>query len=136
LKIKIPKIIRPLKLADYAPEYEEAVLDVWVNPPSDVTDGINVVIRRTNEAFEALKAAKTDEEAKRLRDELDTLGTQMAELFSRVWSQGKDPERHMSLDDITALVEECDQNGEPIYSWMTGESWRMILEHRVGIKKN
>jgi hypothetical protein len=33
MRIEIPKIIKPLWLKEYAPEFGEVKLDVWVNPP-------------------------------------------------------------------------------------------------------
>ena len=136
MKIKIAKVVRPLRLADYAEEYGEGVVDVWLNPPSEMTDGINRVIRETNAAFESLKKLEPgDPKIDGLRASIESLSEEMAGLFSRIWSQGNDPARHISVADIKALVEECELTHEPLYSWMTGESWRMILEHRAGIKK-
>ena len=136
MKIKIAKIIRPLNLADYAEEYGDAAVDVWLNPPSEVTDEISRAIREISAAYDLLKDLRSgDAKADELRATIEAQSEKMAGLFSRIWSQGKDPNNHISLEDIKSLVEEGSQNGDPLYAWMKNESWRMVLEHRAGIKK-
>ncbi len=45
MKVNIPKVTRPIRLSDYAPEFGEQVIEMWVNPPrklrlafADITD--------------------------------------------------------------------------------------------------
>ncbi len=35
MKIKIPKVVRPIRLSDYAPEFGDQEIGMWVNPSRD-----------------------------------------------------------------------------------------------------
>jgi len=48
--IKIKKVVRPLDLADYEPEYAGTVIQVWVNPPLKITREVGALLAEWQKA--------------------------------------------------------------------------------------
>jgi len=134
MKIKIAKIVRSLSLASYAPEYGDTVFEVWVNPPSALTDEVNSTIQATNKAFETLKVSEDEAEILAARETIEAQSLAQARLFAELWSQGR-TETRMSVDDIKSLAEETVDTDPMLYAWLIGETWKMVLEHRHLTKK-
>lgn len=151
MKFKIPKILRPLRLSEYAPEFgEEAVIQVWVNPPRDALNehtalalASQAATKRFQEAMKRLQEAEKNK-VENLED-LITAGTEaskeMAEIgkkllawFSTLWSQGPE-ETRWSMEDVTALVEHAAETDPKLWEWLTDESIALIVEHRTLAKK-
>ncbi|PKN93019.1 MAG: hypothetical protein CVU44_11345 [Chloroflexi bacterium HGW-Chloroflexi-6] len=137
MKIEIPKIVRPLPLADYAPEYGEAVLQVWVNPPKALKDEMQACLVLTESVLEELRKLKGPEhKAKRaeLSAKMDEIGEQIIGWLSKLWSQGPEATR-LSIEDVKALIDNTRENDPVLYPWIVKRSWTMILEYRAGVKK-
>jgi hypothetical protein len=83
-------------------------------------------------------ARKCKDEKRRevLKDELNGLGERIGEWLAEIWSQGSDPLTLMSIEDVRALAA-ATQEGDPgLYKYLVGQTWAMILDFRVGLKKN
>lgn len=164
MKIEIRKIVRPIDLADYAPEYADAdqQIHVWVNPPRQARVDYYEINQEfsaaANERLALLQAVakKVAEESEEdidpgdlTLDELDlgedvqgTLADIDAKLealarrlygwFAEMWSQG---EEQWTTDDVITVVEACLDADPALWNWIQDEHWRLVREHRDGVKK-
>ena len=107
MKFEIPKVVRLLKVAEYAAEFGDAVFHVWVNPPSRL--------------LEPLVGKDVAEEDRALA---------LAEL----WSQGPEGTQ-MTPEDIQALINGTFDTDPALFSFLVGRTLRMVAEHRKQIKK-
>ena len=137
MQINIQKIVRALPLADYASEYKDAALQVWVNPPKALKDEMQASIALTESLLRELRETPAENSEKRqaLAEQIEGLGAQIRGWLSELWSQGAELTR-MSLDDVNALVADCSERDPALYRWLVRQTWSMILEHQAGIKKN
>ncbi len=93
-RLAIPKILRPLALKDYAPEFGEAVIQIWANPPRDLWLKHNPLVQEARSLQKRLlepedpDAIKDPEEAKAAAERLVELGREVQAWYSEIWSQG------------------------------------------------
>lgn len=140
MKIEVRKIVRALSLAEYADEYGEAAMAVWVNPPTSLYEQIDNSLLESERVLVELRklaGASTRDDARMdaLRAELAKIGEQMHAWLSEIWSQGE-PETRMSIDDVKTLEADTRERDPALFRWLVRESWLLILEHRAGVKKN
>lgn len=151
--LKIPKLIVPLDLSGYSPELSGETIQVWVDPP-----------RRLRQEYDALLFEIQQEEIQRVSSDLPTApassGVSTFENFLRktqsllnvrkktidrgeatdvrvlkwyvtLWSQGPEGSA-LSLVEVQNI-----ENENPAFlGWLIQETWRMIHENQVRLKKN
>jgi hypothetical protein len=65
-KFQVPRIVRPIRLAEYAPEMGEAMIEVWVNPPRKIMAEFFDIAKQVGEVnkelFELAKRAPVKDE--------------------------------------------------------------------------
>jgi len=141
MQISIPKVVRPLPLRDYAPEYGETALFVWCNPPARAMHACREQMLRGAELrdeINSLLTAKNVDISARMAEiaaELAAIGHEVVAWLAEVWSQGP-AETRMRPDEIETLISEAAENDGRLYSWLLGQTLRLIDEYRSGIKKN
>lgn len=118
MRFDIPKITRAIRLADYAAEFGEAEIQVWVNPPRALLA----------EYFEVIAAARAKDA------NLVELNEKVLEWVVMVWSQGGEDER-WSYDEVKQLSEGSVETDPALWPWLMGETMRLINEHRSAVKK-
>jgi hypothetical protein len=120
MRIDIPKILRAIRLADYAAEFGEAIVWVWVNPPrARLLEYENIRARA--------QAAASDAESFR------AASAEFATWYAEMWSQHADAEMHI---DAAGVLQIAEQDTDPhLYVWLLEETWRLVNEHRAGEKK-
>ena len=123
MEIQIPKVIRALRLAEYAPEYGEAQLQVWVNPPRGMLTGYDALIDRIQEALQGADAAQ-----------IEALSQERIEFYAQIWSQGPESTR-MSREEIEQLIEQSLEHDPRLWDWLCSQTLRMIAEYRAIRKK-
>jgi hypothetical protein len=156
-KFKIPKIIRTINLADYAAEFGEAVIEVWVNPPRDLLVAIakiqgevqRLVMPAPDPApaegkastltspggMEAagsegpLQSAQAD-----LGDKINKLTQETFAWYAEIWSQGK-AENHWTVEEIQTLVKNAKDTDPKLWAWICNKTGELIGEHRSNAKK-
>mgnify|MGYP001374648796 CR=1 FL=1 len=131
--IIIPPIVRPIALSDYAPELGDGQVWVRVNPTRDVLAAYNDLLRRKERIESAGKTAAIGSETDSLIGQATALGNDFADWYSAIWSQGSDPQWHITPDGVRALATHETDPG--FYQWLTRRTWEAINEHRSGIKK-
>ena len=135
-RLDIPKILKQLELAQYAPEFGDAVIQVWVNPPRDMLRQYGELLgemKRLQAVIgigDELNPDLVGQHAEALRSVHDHLKA----WFASVWSQGPD-ETHWSEEDIGALLEHSNETDPGLWSWLVEQTMRLIGEHRKRQKK-
>jgi len=103
---EIPKIFEEIKMSDYAPEFGEVVLKVWVNPPMKLLSEINELAKEIT--------------AERISKE--------AEIIGKIWDE--------PAEKVMALVEHASETDPKLFTWMIFRTFKVIQEHRGLVKKN
>lgn len=115
MKLDFPKIIRDVRLSEYAPELTQTV-KVWVNPP----------------------VSKMEAWADWFKKYVDTQGQDGEEEFltvlSELLSQGE-PATHWTVEELKRVRTETAETDPRFFWWFQDQIAREIYEHRNGVKK-
>ena len=107
MRIQVPKLVKPLPLAEYAAELGDVKVFVWVNPPGEFLDR---------------------------RNTLDEAG--LYPWWAELWSQGQEPGTQWTAEDVKALIEGEAADTDPgLWRWLVRRTWEMIADHRAQQKK-
>jgi hypothetical protein len=145
MKIEIRKIVQPLQLSDYAPEYDDARLMVWVNPPKGLLETRTELAERANglkrELQNALKLSEAEtpmvvkDAVKGIAEELAGIGHEMVTWLATIWSQGE-PETQFSAEELQEFILEAEESDPAFYVWLVDQTLLMIYSHRARQKKS
>lgn len=111
MDLKIPRIIENLPLADYAPEFGEVSLPIWVNPPRKLLEQMNEIARA---AVTGGLPEGREQEA--------------AGIIGQLWG--------CSDTDVLRIVEHSADTDPKLFAWLLLRTFRMIEAHRQAVKKN
>lgn len=128
-KINIPVLVRPIDLADYAPELAGGTVYVWVNPTRDVIEERRNIFAEIGELLK-VEAEKRDD-AWRARD--DELGRRSVAWYARIWSRHADPATHWTPEEVNQLSEHETDPG--LYRWLIARTIALMEDHRQGVAK-
>jgi len=130
MKISIPRIVKELSLSEYAPEMDEAVIEVWVNPPREL-------LARWDAQAAAVAEARTllDNDPAAAARLLNELGQQQMEIMAELWSQAPDEAGHWTVEEVQALVAGAAETDPRLWSWLVRRTFELISEHREARKK-
>lgn len=106
MDFEIPKIYQQIEMKDYAPEFGDVKISVWVNPPRLILDQINDAIQN----FDAGKVGET------------------TQLIAMLWG--------CSPDDVTKLLDHSTDTDPALFQWCILRTFALIREHRSALKKN
>ena len=110
MDLKIPNIVKPIELKEYAPEFGEAKIYVWVNPPREMRLAlINTIM--TGEA----------------KDE------DIGEWFAKIWSEGPE-DTHFTPDDVLKMAKESLDQDPQLWLWLMKRTTDLLVDH-YGAKK-
>lgn len=124
MRFEIKRLIRPLQLGEYASEYGDAALEVWINPPKALSDTRLELAQRTIRVSEALSAGDADAAA-----QLDAIGNELIDWLAQIWSAG---DQTISADEIREIFD-----ADPaLYRWLLEQTWQMLIDFRAGQKKS
>ena len=149
MKIELRRIVRPVRLCEYAEEYGAEVIHVWVNPSRAKRLELQALGEASMQARDRLTELAdqntgdlTDDERQRLTTEAEELAEEFDRLveplyawYADIWSQHDDKETHWTPDDVTQLVQACMDADPALWSWLQDETLRLMREHRDGVKK-
>ena len=126
-EIQVPKVIRALKVAEYAEEFGDFALMVWVNPPGELFAELLANLRKilTN------LRDRLDES----QEENEQLDRRNAEILAELWSQGSDPETRASLEEVLGMRAKLADTDPRLWYWLRNQTIEMIVEHRTQEKK-
>ena len=123
MKLDFPKIAtRQLDMRKYHPAYKTEIT-VWVNPPEDfILEYSAIFFDKDNES------AKVENKTEKEKEQAAIAWA------SKLWSQGE-PDTHLSVEEITQLVDTARDTDPSIFIWMVSRSLEMIRQHRHAVKK-
>lgn len=145
MRISVPKLLRSIDLADYAPELvhpdgKPIMVWVWVNPPRDLMDRRRRNLQMGADAYRVINDAVkvgdqplSIDERRRLLNDLLATGNLMAAWFAEIWSQADDAETHWSTEDVLSLG--TNQTDPALYPWLQIQTMDLITAHRDAEKK-
>lgn len=107
MKIDIPQIKQVINLNEYAPEFGEAVIEVWVNPPRRILTVMDELSSRNLSEDDYHKAA---------------------EIIGELWG--------CPAEDVTRLIKHSQDTDPKLFEWLIYKTFVMIRDHRTQIKKN
>ncbi len=150
MRLAAPIIVKALRLAEYAPEFGEAEILVWANPPVAMLDRYRELVAEILEAGESVRLftekvagmeradrAKADEGSEEIRGGLARIKAAEASLRAwmvEVWSQGPEATR-WTVGELDRMIEETRDTDPGLWSWLTTETLGLIREHRAHQKK-
>ncbi len=134
MKIEIPKIVEKLMLAEYAPEFGDAVMEVWVNPPRGFIEDLNIAMRRGMDMV-IPKDKPSEEWRAEITARMEDILTEQLRLFAELLSQGSEGSR-VSAEDLRKLVKETGETDPMFWAWVRHRIVEMINAHRNYEKKS
>jgi hypothetical protein len=105
MRLNFPKVERPILLSDYAPEFGEQEIKVWVNPP----------VARMTEFIEVLQNEQTKDD----------------EVFERLAYFWVD----WTAEEIKEIYTHCRENEPGLWSYLVNRTLEVALEYRSAVKK-
>jgi len=143
-RFNIPKIVRPLDLAAYAPELATEIgaasppIQMWVNMPRRKQAEYSVLITQTNDLIKKLIEAveKADvETARQLTEATNRVGTEIARWWSEAWSQGPEESR-WTVDEVEDFARRCQAEDTALWDFIIQGCRALVREHRESARKN
>lgn len=137
MKINIPKIIRELNLSEYAPEYGDACIKIWVNPPRGKMAKFETIRAELLEAYDhAIKSTEASpDQMQEIGEQIEAANNKLYEWLAENWSQSEDPEDHWTVDEIIEMQKSSNDNDPELWRFIMRRSFELILEYREGRKK-
>jgi hypothetical protein len=114
MRFNVPHITRPLQLAEYAPEYGDASIQVWVNPPR----------AQVMEYYSLFREARAPDAI----EHVDALDKRLTAWLLAEW--GADWTA-AEIEELKAGLMDTDPQ---MWGWLVGSTMRMIMEHRSAAK--
>lgn len=107
--IEIPKIYEDLPLCEYAPEFEDQTVRVWVNPPRGLLVSLGEI-------------------SGELETSPETVTEKFINIVAELWS--------WPVEDVRRLAEHSRETDPLLFQWLTTRTIVMVRDHRQRIKKN
>ena len=101
MNLKLPDICSIIHLSEYAPEFGEEVIHVWVNPTRAML-----------------------QDATRERD-----AGEVWQWYAEIWSHGPEG-THWTPEEVEEFAGAAMDRDPELWAWVTGETARLVLAHR------
>jgi hypothetical protein len=137
-KFEFCKITRPIDLAQYAPEYAGAVVQMWVNAPRAVIAEWGELRAAVVTMVGKMQTEDGDDPAIQAQrgDRFVELNGRMNAWWSTMWSQADDPETHWTADDVDQLVNHLTDIDPQAWAWLISTCLETVQAYRSGERKN
>ncbi len=140
MEIAIRKIVRPLYLREFAEEYGDDFISVWVNPPRAFLTEYEQIRQESKEVTDRLlELAKKDGAGEAEREELgkqiQQVNDRFYDWFARIWSQGEDASKHVTMEQVREIAIQCERQDPALWTFLTLMTWGLINDHRNLAKK-
>ena len=100
MKLTIPDICGAIRLSDYAPEFGEEVIHVWLNPTRSLLSDASRKDRSAGEVYQ---------------------------WYAEIWSKGGDV---WTAEEVSAFADAAFERDPQLWTWVVNETARLIVEHR------
>lgn len=136
-RFDVLKIVRLIRLSEYAEVYADQVIHVWVNPPAPLLTEHDELVRETEKIkvrFAPADKPPSEEELKASLARLGEIGNAHLEWYAQIWSQGPEGTR-WTAEEIRTLVDSFVETDPYFWKWISELTIDMIRQHRAGQKK-
>ena len=110
MDLRIPNIVKPIELKEYASEFEDAKIYVWVNPTRALRGDLTTLF----------KGEATDE--------------QVGAWFSEIWSKGPEG-THFTPEEVLKMAHECMEQDPQLWLWLSRQTFDLLIQHYSAKKK-
>jgi hypothetical protein len=114
MKITIPVMTQEIRLADYAPEFEGAIINVHINPRRELLMEWDELITRDKQNLSA--------------EELQAISKRINEILAELWS--------WPVEDVSELEQRAQETDPKLLTWLIGQTFKNIIGHRTLRKLN
>lgn len=126
-KFEIQKVTRPIRLSEYAPEYGDTQIHVWINPPANKLLEYSKIRRPVTGLVEKAKTA-TEADAAQLAKELAEISVKIIAWYAEIWID-------WSVEDVRTLADHSRDTDPMLWPWLTMKTQELIFNHRTELKK-
>jgi len=133
MKISIPKVVRAIRLSDYAPEFEDQAIGMWVNPPREKRLEFAGITERFAEVREQIAKTEDADELKELFDRIKALGLEIYAWYADMWSQSDD---EWTGEEVKALAEAAINTDPGLWDFLQESSLDAMKEYRTRKKSD
>ena len=140
MNIVIPKIVKKIELKNYAAEFGETCVEVWVNPPVRLIDNLRLARQKFSAASQRISEVVSsgqqlsEDEKPEIEQAIRESEQQQMEIYAELLSQGSE-ETRLGVDELKKLVEETENTDPMFWPWLLTEVIESITEHRYSAKK-
>ena len=154
MKINIPRIVRSVRLSDYAPEYGEQEVWMWVNPPKALTlqfqaltDEDNDLLARITELTKPLLGDGGEDVGEEAQAEIadalaplferrQVLAGEVFAWWAEMWSQHHDAETHWTAGEVQELAEAAMEHDPGFWRFLLEQTSATVKDYREQKKRN
>ena len=127
MKINIPRVVRPVQLSDYAPEFGEQAIGMWVNPPRAKRLEFAGITERFKGVQDQIEGCDDGDELEGLFDQIKALGLEMYAWYAEMWSQGDD---EWTAEGVQELAEAALDTDPGLWDFVQESSLDAMQEYR------
>ena len=135
MRINIPKVVRPIRLSDYAPEFEDQAIGMWVNPPRDKRLEFAGITKRFAEVREQIAKTEDRDELQDLFDRINEMGLEIYAWYADMWSQGEGYEEWTG-EEVKEMVEAALDTDHALWDFLQESSLDAMKEYRTRKKSD
>lgn len=155
MKLEIKRIVRPLRLREYAEEYGDEAVWVWVNPPRSfrmklyelaeefrtAIDRLDELVKQGAEADAENDAAddagppSVEVEAELLGADIEHVTGELHAWWAEMWSQGADEATHWTADEVGDFIEAARDSDPKLWDFAQEGSLELQSDHRTGVRE-
>ncbi len=142
MDIAIRRVTRPLWLREFAEEYDDIKLDVWVNPTRGMLTDYGDIQKASVGAVVRLKELAelvgtdpdnvTDKEKASVAALMDDANNRTFAWYADVWSQGNE---EITPDEVREFSIRCQEDDPALWEFILNKTWELINDHRDRSKK-
>ena len=134
MKINIPKVVRPIALSDYAPEFGEQEIGMWVNPPRDKRLEFSGITKEYKEIQGQIEATEGDELTP-LVERIMELAGKLHAWYAEMWSQSTKYEEWTG-EEVKEMAEAALDTDPGLWDFIQESSLDAMAEYRTRKKSD
>ena len=127
MKITIPKVTRPIALSDYAPEFGEQVIEMWVNPPREKRLAFAGIMDRYRDTLARIEQAEDSDDLADLTQQIVDQAGELHAWYAEMWSQGED---EWTAEQVKELAEAALDTDPGLWDFVQERSLDLMQEYR------
>ena len=127
MKINIPKVTRPIALSDYAPEFGEQVIEMWVNPPREKRLAFAGIMDRYRDTLARIEQAEDSDDLADLTQQIVDQAGELHAWYAEMWSQGED---EWTAEQVKELAEAALDTDPGLWDFVQERSLDLMQEYR------